>query len=70
MADKHAYGTRFEKVDTLPSDAMKVSLYAKLHGISQPAYINVKYSRYLTDGGEKPPYKIINFQGSNFVIPD
>lgn len=69
MSERHKYATRFEKREQLPDNAIKITLYAEQTGVKNPAYINVKYDRYLK-GGTYPGYKIINFQGSNFVIPD
>jgi hypothetical protein len=33
-------------------------------------YICVMFDRYLAGKGSNPGYKIVNWQGFNFVIPD
>lgn len=61
---------RYEKVDELPKNAVKVSTYAANIGQRNPPYICLVYNRYLDGKGSKPPYKIVNWQGYNFVIPE
>jgi len=63
---------KYDKVEKLPKNAVKVSTYAEMIGQPNPPYICVMYDRYLKDSGKyaKPPYKIVNWQGFNFVIPD
>lgn len=63
---------KYEKVNTLPDNAIKVSLYAEKIGQKNPPYICVRYDRYLDNPTKnaKPPYTIVNWQGTNFVIPD
>ena len=61
---------KYTKVDTLPANAQKVSIYAETIGQKNPAYISVMYDRYLSGKGSYPGYKIVNWQGFNFVIPD
>jgi hypothetical protein len=62
--------TKYEKVPELPSNAIPVAKYAKDNDISSPAYVQIKYNRHLDAGAKYPGYKIINWQGINFVIPD
>ena len=61
---------KYDKVDTLPNNALKVSAYAESIGQKNPPYICVVYDRYLSGKGSKPPFNIVNWQGFNFVIPD
>lgn len=61
---------KYEKVDKLPDNAVKVSIYAESIGQRHPAYIQVMYDRFLAGKGSNPGYTIINFQGSNFVVPN
>lgn len=63
---------KYEKVTELPDNAMTVSAYAEKVEQKNPPYICIVYDRYLEKPGtcEKPQYKIVNWQGINFVIPD
>ena len=63
---------KYDKVDTLPANAVKVSKYAEMTGQNNPPYICVAYDRWLKNpsGTTYPGYKIVNWQGYNFVIPD
>lgn len=60
---------KYEKVNELPANAVKVSTYAEMIGQSNPPYICVMYDRYLANKGSNPGYTIVNWQGFNFVIP-
>lgn len=62
--------TKYDKIEKLPAKAKKVSLYAEEIGQRNPAYVCIVYDRYLSGKGTKPPYKIVNWQGSNFVVPE
>lgn len=59
---------KYEKVDTLPKGALKVSLYAEKIKQKNPTYISVQYDRFLAGTGKDPGFKIINWQGFNFVV--
>lgn len=71
-------GTKYDSIDELPQGrSWPVSLYAKNKGILSPAYVCVKYDRFLfgykkKDGsiayGEDPGYIIRCYQGINYVI--
>lgn len=63
---------KYNKVNSIPANAVKVSVYADSIGIKNPAYICVMLDRYLAqpDKYTKPAYTIVNWQGFNFVIPD
>ncbi len=61
---------KYDKVDELPKNALKVALYAKQIKQANPSYICVAYNRYLSGKGSYPGYNIVNWQGYNFVIPD
>lgn len=61
---------KYDKVKELPENAVKVSMYAESINQRNPAYICVAYDRYLDNKGTYPGYKIVNWQGINFVIPD
>lgn len=63
-------GTKYEKVKEIPDYAMPVSVYAAQLGIRNPAYVCVKYDRYLQNKGSKPAYIIVCWNGTNIVIPD
>lgn len=60
---------KYDKVNTLPDNAIKVSAYAEQIGQNNPPYICVMYDRYLAGKGSNPGYTIVNWQGFNFVIP-
>lgn len=62
--------TKYPKVKELPPGAMLVSAFAESQGYSQPQYVYVKYDRSLNGKGKPVAFKIINFQGMNFVIKD
>ena len=61
---------KYNKVEELPPNAVKVSLYADRINQKNPAYICIVYDRYLAGKGSKPEYSIINWQGMNFVVPE
>jgi hypothetical protein len=63
---------KYPVIDKLPNNAVKVSIYAESIGQKNPPYICVMYDRYLNDPTKyaKPPFIIVNWQNSNFVIPD
>lgn len=61
---------KYDKVDELPLNAVKVSMYAIKIKQANPPYICVMFDRYLQGKGSYPGYKIVNWQGFNFVIPD
>lgn len=61
---------KYEKVDKLPEGALKVSIYAEQINQRNPAYICIAYDRFLNGKGSYPGYKIVNWQGYNFVIQD
>ena len=61
---------KYDKVDSLPANAVKVSVYAEMIGQKNPPYICVMYDRFLNGKGTYPGYTIVNWQGYNFVIPD
>jgi hypothetical protein len=63
---------KYDKVDKLPKNAVSVTKYAESIKQKNPPYICVMYDRYLKDPVKyaKPAYKIVNWQGFNFVIPD
>lgn len=62
--------TKYDKVTELPAGAVRVSTYAKDNNISSPAYVQIKYNRYVKDKAKNanPGYYIINWQGINFVV--
>ncbi len=64
--------TKNNKVDKLPANAVKVSKYAEMIGQKNPPYICVMYDRWTSDPTKYTytGYKIVNWQGFNFVIPD
>lgn len=61
---------KYDKVDVLPSNAVKISVYAESINQKNPPYICVMYDRWKNGNGAYPGYKIVNWQGFNFVIPD
>jgi hypothetical protein len=61
---------KYPKVDKIPAKAVKVSVYAEMINQRNPAYICVMFDRYNSGKGSYPGYKIVNWQGFNFVIPD
>lgn len=63
-------GTKYETAKDIPDYAMPVSTYAAANNIRNPAYVCVKYDRYLAGTGSYPGYKIVCWNGTNIVIPD
>lgn len=63
---------KYDKVQELPTNAIKVSTYAEQIGQNNPPYICVAYDRWLKSPAtvSYPGYKIVNWQGYNFVVPD
>jgi len=63
---------KYDKVNELPANAVKVSKYAEMIGQTNPPYICVMFDRWLANPSKAqyPGYKIVNWQGINFVIPD
>lgn len=59
--------TKYKKVKTLPSGAIRVPEYAK-QMLTSSVYVCVKYDRFLAGKGSKPDYKIVNWMGINFVV--
>ncbi len=60
--------SKYQEVAAIPDTAQKVSTFAAAKGW-QVGYVYVKYLRSL-DGKATVDYKIVRFQGINFVIPD
>lgn len=65
-----ALATKYPEVERLPKGAQRVQAFAKGRGWAV-GYVYVKYERSL-DPSKKTTvnYKIVQFQGINFVIPD
>lgn len=72
-------GTKYEKVNKLPNNALSLRDYAEANGMCSGAYVQVKYDRFKegykkSDGtvvkGENPGYKIVCWNGINFAISD
>ena len=61
--------TKYPEVDKLPDNAMRVSAFADLKGWAV-GYVYVKYERSLINPKTTVDYKIVQFQGINFIIPD
>ncbi len=59
---------KYPKVDKLPTNAKSVNTYAEESGFKAP-YIYIKYER-AKKGETSVNYKIVNYQGFNFVIPE
>lgn len=62
-------GTKYEMINSLPSNALPVSIYAHNNNTAV-GYVYIKYDRHLRGEGSKPNYTIKCFQGSNFVLPE
>lgn len=64
-----ALSTKYPKVTTLPKAAQRVKAFADSQGWAV-GYVYVKYERSL-DPEKKTTvnYKIVQFQGINFVVP-
>lgn len=58
-------GTKYEKIERLPRNAVPVSRYAADNNTAV-GYIYIKYERK----GSAAGYTIRCFKGSNFVIPN
>lgn len=70
-------GTKYDTIKQLPGDALPVSKYAYIYGISSSAYVHVKYDRhkfgYKSKSGDTlhtphPQYDIVDFHGTCYVI--
>lgn len=59
--------SQYEEISKLPPTAQKVSTFAREQGW-QVGYVYVKYQRSLI-GKATVDYKIVRFQGINFVVP-
>mgnify|MGYP003403091807 CR=1 FL=1 len=70
MANRLKHGTKYPKITELPENASLLSAYKDKIGLKNAASVCVKYDRYLAGTGSYPGYKIVNWQGFNFVIPD
>lgn len=60
-------GTKYEKIDTLPKNALPVSAFAEKLGIAV-GQVYIKYERFINGKGKDPNYSIRCFMGSNFII--
>lgn len=70
-------GTKYDKVDSLPADALPVSEYFRRNSdsISSTSYLHIKYDRhrfgYSGSNGTKfapyPGYRIIDYFGQCYV---
>ena len=60
--------SKYPEVSKLPPSAQKVSTFANEMGW-QVGYVYIKYLRSL-DGKAQVDYKIVRFQGINFVVPN
>lgn len=60
--------TKQEIINELPATAVVVSEYARKTGYAI-GYVYIKYQRSL-EGKATVDYKIVSFQGVNFVIPN
>jgi hypothetical protein len=70
MAERLKHGSKYPKVDELPEGAYLLSAYKDVLGLKNAASVCVKYDRFLDNKGAYPGYKIVNWQGLNFAIPD
>ena len=69
MTDRLRHGTKYPQVTVIPKKAKILSAFAKDMGFKNPAYVCVKYDRYLDGKGVNPGYKIVNCDGFNYAIP-
>lgn len=60
--------TKQEVIDNLPSNAVTIRQYAEDTGVAV-GYVYIKYQRSL-EGKATTNYKVVSFQGINFVIPN
>ncbi len=64
-----ATATKYPEVTKLPKGAQRVKAFADAQGWAV-GYVYVKYERSLDPSkGTQVDYKIVQFQGINFVIP-
>lgn len=70
-------GTKYDNMEILQPGALPVSKFARKKKMSSPAYVHVKYDRfkfgYTNSSGNfthspDPGYKIICYEGTNYVI--
>ena len=59
--------TKQEIINELPANAVTVRQYADSTGYAV-GYVYIKHNRAI-ENGKTPEYKIVAFQGVNFVIP-
>lgn len=62
-----ATATKYPEVTKLPPSAQRVKAFADSQGWAV-GYVYVKYERSLTNPGTQVNYKIVQFQGINFVV--
>ncbi len=70
MTDRLKHGTKYPTVEELPEGATLLSVYKNVLGLKNAASVCVKYDRYLSGKGTKPAYRIVNWQGFNFAVPE
>ena len=59
--------SKYKQVNELPPGAMTVKGYAE-QVKKKPAYIYVRYNRYLNKNHSHPGYDLVTYQGVIFVI--
>lgn len=69
MTDRLKHGTKYPQVEQVPKKGKILSAFAKEQGFKNPAYVCVKYDRWLSGTGTNPGYKIVNCDGFNYAIP-
>lgn len=70
MTDRLKHGTKYPQVEVIPKKAKILSAFAKDMGFKNPAYVCVKYDRWVKGESKvNPGYKIVNCDGFNYAIP-
>jgi len=67
-------GTKYEKIDVLPPNALPIGVFARKQGINHN-YVYVKHDRHFhpkpgKNPGAYPGFVIRCWHGTNYVIPD
>lgn len=68
------HGTHYEEIQTLPNNALPVSVYARRNEM-QVGHVYMKYKRHYNpkegvNVAPAPSYIIRCWQGANYVIPN
>ena len=70
MAERIKHGKKYDRVPVVPKGAKILSAFAAERGFKNPAYVCVKYDRWMRGESKiNPGYKIVNCDGFNYAVP-